>query len=314
MAKEKEDTTKPDKKDRKERKHKKKEEKLSDTNGVSKKSKSDKKERKHKKAVALPAEVADKFLQDIEDKKDNIAILPHEHPEPNGDVKIDVEMSGTREGDEDKKELVLQLKPIGALVPFANPLADEKVAKKVFKSVKKGNPPSLSLSTFHPQHSPSPKLHSRLPRTLFTDSSGVFVYTAAKAKSLKRGVKEVVKALRKSPMATNKSSTETPLGIVVLAADISPMDVISHLPVLCEDHGIPYVYVTSRAELGAASSTKRPTSVVMVGREKGKGKVGGKKIKEEGEGGGEEKKEEDWGEVYADLVKVVRRAGRDVRI
>ena len=30
------------------------------------------------------------------------------------------------------------LKPIGALVPFANPLADEKVAKKVLKSVKKG--------------------------------------------------------------------------------------------------------------------------------------------------------------------------------
>jgi len=31
------------------------------------------------------------------------------------------------------------LRPVGALVPFANPLADEKVAKKVFKSVKKGS-------------------------------------------------------------------------------------------------------------------------------------------------------------------------------
>lgn len=29
-------------------------------------------------------------------------------------------------------------KPVGALVPFAAPLADEKVAKKVLKSVKKG--------------------------------------------------------------------------------------------------------------------------------------------------------------------------------
>lgn len=34
-------------------------------------------------------------------------------------------------------------KPVGALVPFANPLADEKVAKKVLKSVKKGNSPSV---------------------------------------------------------------------------------------------------------------------------------------------------------------------------
>jgi len=32
----------------------------------------------------------------------------------------------------------IAIKPVGALVPFANPLADEKVAKKVLKSVKKG--------------------------------------------------------------------------------------------------------------------------------------------------------------------------------
>lgn len=32
----------------------------------------------------------------------------------------------------------LLVKPVGALVPFANPLADDKVAKKVLKSVKKG--------------------------------------------------------------------------------------------------------------------------------------------------------------------------------
>src|SRR5438045_7662957 len=31
----------------------------------------------------------------------------------------------------------VSVKPVGALVPFANPLADEKVAKKVLKSVKK---------------------------------------------------------------------------------------------------------------------------------------------------------------------------------
>jgi H/ACA ribonucleoprotein complex subunit 2 len=32
----------------------------------------------------------------------------------------------------------LAVKPVGALVPFANPLADDKIAKKVLKSVKKG--------------------------------------------------------------------------------------------------------------------------------------------------------------------------------
>lgn len=90
------------------------------------------------------------------------------------------------------------------------------------------------------------------------------------------------------------------------------MDVISHLPVLCEDHGVPYVFVPSRAELGAAGSTKRPTSVVMIGKEKGKG--GKKKEGEEGKGEEGKGEEEDWGEVYADLVKVVQKAGRGVRV
>jgi H/ACA ribonucleoprotein complex subunit 2 len=51
---------------------------------------------------------------------------------------------------------------------------------------------------------------------------------------------------------------------LLLAADITPIDIISHLPVMCEDAHIPYVFVTSKEELGHASSTKRPTSCVMV--------------------------------------------------
>ena len=32
----------------------------------------------------------------------------------------------------------------------------------------------------------------------------------------------------------------------MLAGDVSPIDVISHLPVLCEDNKVPYCYVPSR--------------------------------------------------------------------
>ena len=53
-------------------------------------------------------------------------------------------------------------------------------------------------------------------------------------------------------------------GICVLAADVNPVDVISHIPVLCEDNNIPYIYVRSRMELGAAAQTKKPTSVVIL--------------------------------------------------
>jgi len=52
---------------------------------------------------------------------------------------------------------------------------------------------------------------------------------------LRRGVKDVVKAIKKGAK-----------GVVVLAADVSPVDVISHIPVLCEDNQIPYIFVRSR--------------------------------------------------------------------
>lgn len=124
---------------------------------------------------------------------------------------------------------------------------------------------------------------------------------AAKSKALKRGVKECVKSIRKSPVATPTSLNPAtlPTGIVILAADISPMDVISHIPVLCEDHGIPYIYVPSRAELGAAGSTKRPTSVVMLTPTPGKGAS---------------ESAEEWKEAYAELNKLARKLGAEVKV
>lgn len=88
---------------------------------------------------------------------------------------------------------------------------------------------------------------------------------------------------------------------------------------------MPYVFVPSRAELGAAGNTKRPTSVVLVGRESGGKKKKRKGVKgEKGENGegkeddeeeeAEVGKEEDFEEVYRELVKVVLKASRDVRI
>lgn len=136
--------------------------------------------------------------------------------------------------------------------------------------------------------------------------------TAAKHKTLKRGVKEVVKSLRKSPAAGPHNVGSFP-GVVVLAGDISPADVISHIPVLCEDVNAPYIFVASRAELGAAGSTKRPTSVVMVTEKPRPGGAGGKKKKDAAEAGGSDAEDdaEDFAEVYKDLVKLVEKESRN---
>lgn len=85
---------------------------------------------------------------------------------------------------------------------------------------------------------------------------------AATGKSLKRGVREVVLSIRKGDN-----------GIVVLAGDVFPIDVIAHVPLLSEESNIPYCYVGRKTELGSAGLTNRPTSVVMISEKKSTGDV-----------------------------------------
>lgn len=107
------------------------------------------------------------------------------------------------------------------------------------------------------------------------------VKKASKAKHVKRGVKEVVKALRKGEK-----------GLVIIAGDISTPDVISHIPVLCEDSSVPYIFIPSKEDLGSAGATKRPTSCVFVIPSGGKSKKNAEKA-------------EEYKDAYDELVKEV---------
>ncbi|XP_018424732.1 PREDICTED: H/ACA ribonucleoprotein complex subunit 2 [Nanorana parkeri] len=76
---------------------------------------------------------------------------------------------------------------------------------------------------------------------------------AIKHKNIRRGVKEVQKFINKGEK-----------GIVVLAGDTLPIEVYCHVPVMCEDRGIPYAYIPSKSDLGAAAGSKRPTCVILI--------------------------------------------------
>ncbi|KAJ5382388.1 hypothetical protein N7463_009899 [Penicillium fimorum] len=195
------------------------------------KDKVEKKDRAEKKEKRAEKDGVHKVKKEKKEKKDKTALVDAVEKEIDTEAMEGLEQTSAV-AVKGETEVDAVDRPVGALVPFANPLVEDKQAKKVLKSVKK----------------------------------------AAVNKSLKRGVKEVVKALRKSAIPAANAPIGVPSGVVILAADISPMDVISHIPVLCEDHGIPYVFVTSRAELGASAATKRPTSVVMVTPKAAKGK------------------------------------------
>lgn len=75
---------------------------------------------------------------------------------------------------------------------------------------------------------------------------------------------------------------------MIIAGNITPIDVITHIPILCEEADVPYIFVARKEELGkcgkgktktsfrsfgvltvrvlagAASGTKRPTSCILV--------------------------------------------------
>ena len=129
------------------------------------------------------------------------------------------------------------------------------------------------------------------------------VATGAKLKAIHRGVKECEKAIKKCPLRTAASPPADAPGLVIIAGDISPMDVIMHFPILCEGHGVPYLYIRSRADLGVAACTKRATSVVMLKAE-GK-KTSGKEPKSEE--GDKKVDPAEYLEAYKELVKAAQK-------
>ncbi|XP_952857.1 40S ribosomal S12-related protein, putative [Theileria annulata] len=70
---------------------------------------------------------------------------------------------------------------------------------------------------------------------------------------VKRGVLDVTKSLRKGI-----------IGIVLIASDVHPIDVVSHLPILCEELSISYAYVTNKRILSDICQSKRPTCAVLI--------------------------------------------------
>lgn len=52
--------------------------------------------------------------------------------------------------------------------------------------------------------------------------------------------------------------------LVIFAGDVTPIDIMCHMPAVCEEKKIPYVYTPSRLELGHALGLKRTSLMVLV--------------------------------------------------
>ncbi len=79
------------------------------------------------------------------------------------------------------------------------------------------------------------------------------VQQANNYKELKRGANEATKTL-------NRGTAQ----LIVMAADAEPLEILLHLPLLCEDKNVPYVFVESKHALGRACGISRPVITVAI--------------------------------------------------
>ncbi len=69
----------------------------------------------------------------------------------------------------------------------------------------------------------------------------------------RRGVNEATKAIERGIAK-----------LVVMAEDVTPEEILMHLPVLCREKQVLFAYVPTKIELGKASGIQVPTSSLAI--------------------------------------------------
>lgn len=64
--------------------------------------------------------------------------------------------------------------------------------------------------------------------------------------------------LRKGANEATKTLNRGLSDIIIMAADTEPIEILMHLPLLCEDKNVPYIFVRSKQALGRACGVSRP--------------------------------------------------------
>jgi len=80
--------------------------------------------------------------------------------------------------------------------------------------------------------------------------------SASKSGAVRKGTNEATKAVERSIAK-----------LVVIAEDVDPPEVIAHLPLLCDERKIPYVFVPTKEALGKAIGIDVPCAAACIIRE-----------------------------------------------
>lgn len=81
---------------------------------------------------------------------------------------------------------------------------------------------------------------------------------------------ELVRDTGRISKGTNETTKAIERGtakLVFIAEDVKPEEIVAHLPLLCDEKKIPYVYVPKKAELGTACGLDVGTSSCSIVQE-----------------------------------------------
>jgi large subunit ribosomal protein L7Ae len=70
--------------------------------------------------------------------------------------------------------------------------------------------------------------------------------------------------LRKGTNETTKAIERGIAKLVLIAEDVEPPQVVAHLPILCDERKIPYLYVPSKLELGKSAGLDVGSAAISV--------------------------------------------------
>ncbi len=79
---------------------------------------------------------------------------------------------------------------------------------------------------------------------------------ASKSGVVRKGTNEATKAVERAQAK-----------LVVIAEDVDPPEVIAHLPLLCDERKIPYIFVPSKDKLGTAVGIDVPCASACIVKE-----------------------------------------------
>jgi len=70
--------------------------------------------------------------------------------------------------------------------------------------------------------------------------------------------------VRKGTNETTKAIERAQAKLVVIAEDVDPPEVVAHLPLICDERKIPYVFVPNKQKIGSAVGIDVPAAAACI--------------------------------------------------